>query len=135
MHSRDESSVFPIIIASLQPVTVPYRVYFYSLFGFTEKWQFYAKKTSIWTRYCTICSTKKMEQVLENFFSGGIGIPPVGKNLVNTPIRHSSPFSNQSLSPSTLTFVSENFYNFSTFLFWFCLLLSLKLPLKVVFHA
>ena len=67
-----------------------------------------------------------------SFPKGGGGlVPSVSKNLVNPPlIRHLSPFSNQSLSPSrpNPTFVPENFYNFSTFLYIrFRLFLSLKL--------
>ena len=49
------------------------------------------------------------------FFPGGNGGPPVGKNLVNPPIQHSSPFSDQSLSPSTQHLSQKILYNFSTF--------------------
>ena len=42
------------------------------------------------------------------FFSWGDGVPPSGENFVNPPIRHLSPFLDQSLSPPQPRFVREN---------------------------
>ena len=66
------------------------------------------------------CLCKYLDSALRVFSEGGgdWGGPPVGENLVDPPIRNSSPYSNQSLPPYP-TFVPENFQNLSTFLYKF----------------
>ena len=53
--------------------------------------------------------------LMAGFFPWGTGGPPVGENLVTPPLRHSSPFSDQSLSPSTRHLSPKNFSILSTF--------------------
>ena len=58
-------------------------------------WDFLLKFKTLWAAL----QIRRESENQQGFFPGGTGGPPSGENFANPPIRHLSPFLDQSLSP------------------------------------